>query len=598
MGNPLLTFWYRIFGDAARSPDGPPPPPPGATSQATATIFVVLRRMRAPFIVLIVIFAVSVLGLMVIPGKDSAGRPAQLGLLDAFYFMSYTATTIGFGEIPHPFTALQRSWVTVAIFLSVVGWAYAIGSLLGLLQDHDFRQAVSTQRFARKVARLREPFLLVVGHGQTGRLVGDSLDALGRRFVVVDRSARSISSLDRDAYHFDVPGLAAEPSNPEVLVAAGLRHPRCEGVLALTDDDDVNLAVTTAAGLVRPRGTLIARAFSVRAAGRMRAHGATVINPFDAFGDHLRLAVRSPASYQLEQWLTSLPGEAVPPRRAPLAPGRWVVAGYGRFGQEVTRDLRSSGVEVTVVDAGTTTSDDPTVLRCEGLEADMVAAADVAGAAGIIAADDDDVTNLALVAAARRDNPDVFVVARQNDRSDRELFEAADADLVLVPHEVTAHEVLALLGSPVLLRFLKEIPRRGDAWAEELLERLVLRCGHSSLMIWQVDLAGPAAAGLRPWLLAGHARITDLLRSPADREAAVAAVPLMVVREGRDLCTPGEDLLLAPGDSLLLAGLPRARRELESTFVDEATREYVLHGRDVPSSWIWRRLARQPSGVG
>ncbi|GAA3510040.1 NAD-binding protein [Georgenia daeguensis] len=597
MGNPLLTFWYHLFGDGARSPDAPPPPPPGATDQATATIFVVLRRMRAPLIVLIVIFAVSVLGLMVIPGEDPSGRPAQLGLLDAFYFMSYTATTIGFGEIPHPFTEIQRAWVTVAIFLSVVGWAYAIGKLLALLQDHDFRQAVATQRFTRKVAHLREPFLLVVGYGQTGRLVGDSLDALGRRFVVVDRSASRISSLDRDAYHFDVPGLAAEPSNPEILVAAGLRHPGCEGVLALTDDDDVNLTVVTAAGLLRPRGTLIARAFSARAAERMRAHGATVINPFDAFGDHLRLAVRAPASYQLEQWISSLPGEAMPPRRAPLAPGRWVVAGYGRFGQEVTRDLRSSGVEVTVVDAGTTTSDDPTVLRCEGSEAEMVAVADVARAAGFIAADDDDVTNLALLSAAQRVNRDLFVVARQNRRSDRELFAAAGADLVLVPHEVTAHEVLALLGSPVLLRFLREIPRRGDAWAEELLGRLVLRCGPSSLMTWQVDLESPPAAGLRPWLEAGRARIADLLRSPADREAAVAAVALMVVREGRDLCTPDEDLLLEPGDSLLLAGLPRARRELESTFVDEATREYVLHDREVPGSWVWRRLARQPDGV-
>jgi voltage-gated potassium channel len=590
VGNPLLTFWYRIFGDGNPESQAPPPPP-DATDQATATIFVVLRRMRAPLIVLIVIFAVSVLGLMVIPGEDPSGRPAQLGLLDAFYFMSYTATTIGFGEIPHPFTAIQRTWVTVAIFLSVIGWAYAIGTLLALLQDRDFRQAVSTQRFARKVNRLREPFMLVAGHGQTGRLVGDSLDALGRRFVVLDRSASSISSLDRDAYRSDVPGLAAEPSNPEILVAAGLRHPRCEGVLALTDDDDTNLAVVTAAGLLRPRGPLIARAFSARAAERMRAHGATVINPFDAFGDHLRLAVRAPASYQLEQWLSSLPGEAMPPRRAPLAPGRWVVAGYGRFGQEVTQDLRSSGVDVTVVDAGTTTSDDPTVLRCEGVEAEMVAAADVARAAGFIAADDDDVTNLALLSAAQRINRDLFVVARQNRRSDRELFEAAGADLVLVPHEVTAHEVLTRLGSPVLLRFLKEIPRRGDTWAEELLGRLVLRCGRASLMTWQVDLSSPAVAGLRPWLQSGRATVADLLRSPADRDVPVAAVALMVVREGRDLCTPDESLVLAPDDSLLLAGLPRARRELENTFVDEATREYVLNDREVPSSWIWRRLS-------
>jgi voltage-gated potassium channel len=40
----------------------------------------------------------------------------------------------------------------------------------------------------------------------------------------------------------------------------------------------------------------------------------------------------------------------------------------------------------------------------------------------------------------------------------------------------------------------------------------------------------------------------------------------------------------------LLAGWPAARRALETTFVVDAAREYVLTGRRVPSSWIWRRL--------
>ena len=91
--------------------------------------------MRVPLIVLIVIFAVSVLGLSLMPGEDARGRPDRMGIFDAFYFMSYTATTIGFGELPHAFTAAQRMWVTSTIFLAVIGWAYAIGSLLSLMQD-------------------------------------------------------------------------------------------------------------------------------------------------------------------------------------------------------------------------------------------------------------------------------------------------------------------------------------------------------------------------------------------------------------------------------------------------------------------------------
>ena len=46
-------------------------------------------------------------------------------------------------------------WVTISIYLTVVGWAYAIGSLLALVQERSFRQALALQHFTRKVRRLR-----------------------------------------------------------------------------------------------------------------------------------------------------------------------------------------------------------------------------------------------------------------------------------------------------------------------------------------------------------------------------------------------------------------------------------------------------------
>lgn len=82
------------------------------------------------------------------------------------------------------------------------------------------------------MARLREPFLLVAGYGRTGELAGRSLDALGRRLVVVDSSDARIDSPDLDAYHADVPGLVGDARNPAVLNVAGLANGRCEGVLA------------------------------------------------------------------------------------------------------------------------------------------------------------------------------------------------------------------------------------------------------------------------------------------------------------------------------------------------------------------------------
>ncbi|MCW2579922.1 MAG: TrkA-N domain protein, partial [Blastococcus sp.] len=199
----------------------------GSAAKASATVFLVLRRMRVPLIVLIVIFAVSVLGLTLIPGQDADGNPWRMGFFDAFYVVSYTATTIGFGEIPFPFTYGQRMWVTISIYLSVIGWAYAIGSLLALLRDRAFRSALAMQHFSRKVARLREPFLLIAGYGRTGELLGHSFDRLGRRFVVLDLAEDRIDGLEMESYHADVPGLVADARDPGHLAVAGLDHPCC-----------------------------------------------------------------------------------------------------------------------------------------------------------------------------------------------------------------------------------------------------------------------------------------------------------------------------------------------------------------------------------
>jgi len=179
VANPLLVFWLRLRGQEQNAPRRTRWRTPVASDlQPSATIFLILRRMRAPLITLISIFALSVLGLTLIPGRDDAGEPWRMGFFDAFYFMSYTATTIGFGELPYPFTDAQRLWVMVTIYITVIGWAYAISALLTLLQDQAFHQALALQHFTRKVARLREPFLLIAGYGQTGELLGRSFDAL------------------------------------------------------------------------------------------------------------------------------------------------------------------------------------------------------------------------------------------------------------------------------------------------------------------------------------------------------------------------------------------------------------------------------------
>ena len=564
----------------------PPPLPELGPHLSSAGVFLVLRRMRVPLVVLIAIFAVSVLGLSLMPGQDGEGRPHRMGVFDSFYFMSYTATTIGFGELPNEFTAAQRMWVTFAIFLSVIGWAYAIGSLLSLMQDSGFRQALARRSFTRAVRRIHEPFLLLVGYGSASKMLARSLDDMGRRFVVIDNNETRVSSVELDSYHADAPALLGDARDTGLMTLAGLGHQTCAGVVTLTGDDETNLDVAMTTALLRPDLPVTARSNSRDVAERMRAfHVREVVNPLDRFGDHLRILLRSPAAYQLMIWLTSAPGTPLPERFDRLPHGRWVVCGHDRYGDELSADLRAEGLDVTVVHVS-----GGTVLAGEGDSAHVVESGHVADAVAFVAATENDTTNLWLVEAAKRANPDAFVVALQNRRANAPLFTAIGVDFGMVPAEVIAHEVLARLANPALMHFLPAVPRQGDDWAAELMDRLLDKCGEGTPDLWRISLNDEEAAALRSRMSEQSLCLADLLRDPRDRDHSLSIVALALFRDGERTMAPRDNVVLLAGDDLLLAGRLRDRAALQTTMTEEPTASYVLDGRRVPDSWVWRRF--------
>ena len=127
-----------------------------------------------------------------------------------------------------------------------------------------------------------------------------------------------------------------------------------------------------------------------------------------------------------------------------------------------------------------------------------MAQADLGSAVGFVAGTDNDTTNLSLIAAARRINPDLFVAARQNQPANAPLFAAMDVDSLLVPTEVVAHEVYAQLSTPLLWRFLQEMPGHGRRVGGDVIDRLTGRCGRHLQALWKIRLTPDEAPALQP----------------------------------------------------------------------------------------------------
>lgn len=560
--------------------------------------FLIMRRMRAPLVLLIVIMAISVLGLTLAPGPvDENGTVERLSFFHAFYFMSYTATTIGFGEIPYSFSEQQRLWAVLTIYMSVIGWAYTLGTVFSLLSDRNLQQAIHIQRFLGAVQRLREPFYLVCGYGETGRLICDALDQLRFRMVVIELDEGRLGDTELQNYHADVPALCADSRNPEILQYAGLKHPHCAGVLALTNDDSANLATAIAARLLAPRLPTLCRAEARETAANMASFGTRhIINPFEIFSEYFALALHSPSAWQMVLWLTGLPGTTVERHRNPPR-GEWILCGHGRFGRLVVEAMEKEGIPVTIIDKDPPRDFEHRWVQGDGTVAETLLSAGIGQAVGVIAASSHDIDNLSIVVTARELNPALFVILRQNQIANQALFDAFDADVTMVPSKTIAHECLAVLTTPLLVPFLNEVKSRDDPWCEKLVAALTGRFGWDIPTVWSERINVSRAPALYRRLMHGmEIRLGDITRSPANRDERIEMAILFLDRDDDNhLVMPDERTKIRAGDEILLVGNAGARSQLDLTLTNEYALHYVLTGVELPRGWIWQHLFKPAS---
>jgi voltage-gated potassium channel len=552
-----------------------------------------LRHLRAPLIMIVLVFAIAIAGLVLIPGIDADGAEWRMTFAQALYFMSYTATTIGFGEIPADFTDTQRLWVTAIIFGSVVGWAFLVGSILSLARDDAFRGALTAAGFASSVRALREPFYLICGFGETGLLVGRALDRLGLRFAVVDIDEERVQQVKLLDLVQDAPAICGDAGLPETLLQAGLAKPECAAVLALTNDDQANLAVAMSVRLLNPDTPVLARAMSGEVAANMASFGTDhIVNPFARFGTYLGLALAAPASYRLSAWLTGQPGSEFKVHLAPPR-GHWVVCGYGRFGREVVSALRTQGLDAVVIDPADRAVPGLRTIKGIGTEAKPLIAAGIRDSAGVVAGTDDDITNLSIAVTAREINVDLFTVVRQNLQANSPLFAAFDADITMVSSEIVANDCLAVIKTPRLAAFLAYVGEQSDTWASAAFERAVTAVGDNVPEIWSLQVTPLAAPALHRVLRSDRRIVTvaDLARDPRDRERRLPMALLGIWRNGQLIALPEDAVEVRPDDEFLYAGTLTARRAQVGLLRNLNVCTYLLTGNERPSGWIWQKLA-------
>ncbi len=557
-------------------------------------LFLLLQRLRLPIILLISSYAIVILGFVLIPGEDNQGNVWNMSFFHAFYFVSFMGSTIGFGEIPYEFTDAQRMWTIFSIYISVTVWLYSLGAVLSTLQNPAFKKILKENDFEKKVKRIKEPFYLICGYGDTGKVLAHELSQNHILSVVIDLNPDRIDNLQIDEPDIDIPALAANASYPNVLETAGLTHQCCKGVIALTNKDEVNLKIAITARLLSKKRMLddkdlmvICKAQSNEAEANMSSFGTShIINPFEVYARRLALSVRSPSAYLVYEWLTN-PYHKV--RHEPIIPprGTWVICGYGRFGKAIVRHLNYVGIKVIIIEALPDKTNAPEgTIEGRGTESITLREAKITDAVAIVAGTDNDANNLSIIITAQdemkryseshtrsaelkklynidclaescdeeegrgkmreeegieknaeqlkepdQSNKTLFTIARQNFSRNKNVFEKAGLDFIMQPAGIIAGEILSIIKTPLLINFLLLARRQKDEWANILISRISCFIENDVPTTWMVEISERESPALMPFITKDKITLAELLRSPRNREISLNCIVLLVHRK-------------------------------------------------------------------
>lgn len=541
--------------------------------------------MRKPFLVILITYTISILGFLLIEGRDNDGNVYYMSIFDAFYFVTYTATTIGFGEIPYPFTYPQRVWVTITTYISVLGWFYSIGSLVSLFQDKLFLQEIEKAKFLRQIRNLNEKFIVVLGYNQITRKIIKKALEQGLRTVVIEKDKIKINNLILENFTPTVPVLFSETYNVKVLESAGLKKRNCKAIVSLLDDDALNLKITLISKALNKHVKVAVKSTTSTHTENLKDLDADVIvNPFSIISSEISLALWAPNIFKLEKWLYGIDNLNA---ALPIFPkGLYVICGYGRMGKKIFEKLSQNNIDVKLIEVDKKKDVELSKKEMEHLifgnadDKELLINVGIKEARVIVAVTDDDTTNLSIIATARKLNSKIITIVRENDLADDFLFRNANIDHIFTPSKILVNKVTNALVNPLSDKFLKQILKQDNEWASKLVARLVKEIDVNPLLI-EIEINSFIAPQIYDYLKENDTLpLTLLATSLYNKEQRNNIIPLLLQRENDIILLPEWENEIKIGDKILFACDEHAKDDIEYICQNLYEFYYALTGKE------------------
>ncbi len=236
-----------------------------------------LLRFRLAFTLLAIVIVIGVTGYMLIDGWN---------ILDAFYMVIITISTVGYTEV-HPQGVAGRMFSSGLIVIGVATMLYGFGVFAETLTDNAFGRYRRERQLQRELDRLRDHFI-ICGYGRMGTQIVSEFEEHKVAYVVIDQTEEALERI-RAENRLHIEG---DASKEEILKLAGIE--RARGLISAVDSDERAVYIVLAARAFNPNLYIVARAGRPESIRRLELAGASrTISPYLMAGHRMaELAVR------------------------------------------------------------------------------------------------------------------------------------------------------------------------------------------------------------------------------------------------------------------------------------------------------------------
>ena len=526
-------------------------------------LWLILQKLRMPLLVIIVSYSIAILGMVLIPGVDDHGNVYHLTFF--FYFVSYMASTIGFGESPFAFTYEQKLWVSFCIYLTVIGWFYGLGALVSVISNQTLRHELMRSRFKKRVAAIQNEFVIVLGYNYINTEVIKKLHTAGIEVVLIDKDEEKINHFLLESLSRDIPVMVGNGLLTDNLISAGILRENCKAIVSLFADEEKNLRIAVLTRFLNSKVQVIAKSTNNEiSTSILDTDIARVLNPFEIFAKRLDIAFNSPHILILENWIygnSDLSDEALF-----LPDGKYIVCGYGRFGRALQEKFEKNSMDYVFIDdkrvAPQCMIENETFMRANPDDREVLISAGIKEAACLIVGTQNDIDNISIMITAKKLNPDIYLIARENTMDEVSIFQAAQIDWIFIIERIMVNKTSLSLTKPLKHHFLNLLLKENEILAKSLVKLLRSRIGTRPDLKYLCISEKESYAIYHALQMEEEVKIEVLQHSLANWKENNNVIPLLIQRKDEDILMP-QDISLQVGDKILLACDKEGREEIE-----------------------------------